>query len=211
MNSGILTCINKHCNKKPYDFDLCDEHYDLYLDWQNEEWCWDVLTDVDVTTQVIYTKHGLAQYVDYKGRAKKICAMCQEEIPVADFSLKVDKRTKIGKILSSYCKNCNSAYSRAKKFGINKFKLAQMFKTANNKCESCGKHTSNLYVDHDHSCCGDISNTNPACGKCIRGLICAGCNTLLGLMEFDSFRLEAALQYLKQHDPNNATVKLLNI
>lgn len=29
------------------------------------------------------------------------------------------------------------------------------------------------YVDHDHKCCsGDKS-----CGKCVRGILCPGCNT----------------------------------
>ncbi len=36
-----------------------------------------------------------------------------------------------------------------------------------------------LSVDHDHSCCPDKS----ACCKCIRGLLCADCNMMLGLAE----------------------------
>jgi|SRR6187402_1016806 len=51
------------------------------------------------------------------------------------------------------------------------------------KCYTCGEWTGNrgagkrkLSVDHDHSCCpGPIS-----CGRCIRGLVCSPCNTLIG-------------------------------
>jgi hypothetical protein len=36
-----------------------------------------------------------------------------------------------------------------------------------------------LHVDHDHSCCSG----NKSCGKCIRGLLCGGCNALVGMLE----------------------------
>jgi hypothetical protein len=50
------------------------------------------------------------------------------------------------------------------------------------RCAGCGKRESlrrgkrtRLSVDHDHKCCpGERS-----CGKCIRGLLCATCNTTL--------------------------------
>ena len=34
--------------------------------------------------------------------------------------------------------------------------------------------TANLEVDHDHSCC----EGGNSCGKCIRGVLCRGCNML---------------------------------
>ena len=37
-----------------------------------------------------------------------------------------------------------------------------------------------LYIDHDHACCPDHHNT---CGRCVRGLLCSGCNGFLGEME----------------------------
>jgi hypothetical protein len=37
-----------------------------------------------------------------------------------------------------------------------------------------------LHVDHDHSCCPALSTS---CGKCVRGLLCFGCNTLVGRVE----------------------------
>ena len=37
-----------------------------------------------------------------------------------------------------------------------------------------GKRTAPLVVDHDHSCCPSPAQS---CGRCVRGLICATCNT----------------------------------
>ena len=52
-----------------------------------------------------------------------------------------------------------------------------------------------LHVDHDHSCCpGDRS-----CGRCVRGLLCKRCNTMLGCADDDVARLLAAVQYLAAH------------
>lgn len=36
-----------------------------------------------------------------------------------------------------------------------------------------------LYVDHDHDCCPG----RESCGRCVRGLLCSGCNGTLGELE----------------------------
>jgi hypothetical protein len=59
-----------------------------------------------------------------------------------------------------------------------------------------------LYVDHDHVCCADHRS---ACGRCVRGLLCSGCNGWLGELELWGWRtddpdlawwLPAAVAYL---------------
>jgi hypothetical protein len=47
-------------------------------------------------------------------------------------------------------------------------------------------------VDHDHSCCPG----RKACGKCIRGLLCANCNQGLGKFKDDPKLLRNAIDYL---------------
>ena len=66
-------------------------------------------------------------------------------------------------------------------------------------CAICGatyfgdKRLKRFHVDHDHSCCPEAGRS---CGKCVRGLLCHGCNTALGNFGDDRDRLEKAIQYL---------------
>lgn len=61
------------------------------------------------------------------------------------------------------------------------------------KCQSCGVE-ERLVTDHDHSCHpGDAM-----CEKCIRGRICNGCNTSLGLLGEDVQRILALAEYAKK-------------
>jgi hypothetical protein len=48
-------------------------------------------------------------------------------------------------------------------------------------CALCPSMPENrrLHVDHNHKCCG----TRNSCGKCVRGLLCARCNMLVGFLE----------------------------
>jgi hypothetical protein len=49
---------------------------------------------------------------------------------------------------------------------------------------------SAICIDHDHACCPDEKRS---CGKCIRGLLCSGCNRALGIIES---KYEMAQAYL---------------
>ena len=60
-------------------------------------------------------------------------------------------------------------------------------------CEQEDRDGRNLAVDHDHQCCAG----NGSCGKCIRGLLCKRCNTLLGSVKDDTALLQRAITYLK--------------
>lgn len=61
-------------------------------------------------------------------------------------------------------------------------------------CAVCGS-AENLHVDHDHGCCPDGSSPR-SCGKCVRGVLCHGCNTALGLLKEDAGRIEALLRHV---------------
>lgn len=62
-------------------------------------------------------------------------------------------------------------------------------------CAICKKDTDAEFfcVDHDHSCCPG----RRSCGKCVRGLLCRPCNSMLGQAEDSPETLEEAARYLR--------------
>jgi hypothetical protein len=60
--------------------------------------------------------------------------------------------------------------------------------------KSRGREVGRFAVDHDHDCCPGRNS----CGRCIRGLLCRGCNTGIGLLGDDPDRLAAAGRYIKE-------------
>ncbi|MGW7594475.1 endonuclease domain-containing protein [Streptomyces asiaticus] len=64
-------------------------------------------------------------------------------------------------------------------------------------CAICGiefKEPGHAHIDHDHSCCPG----KRSCGKCVRGLLCGGCNNGLGRFKDDVNVLQAAIEYLRR-------------
>jgi hypothetical protein len=55
--------------------------------------------------------------------------------------------------------------------------------------------TSRFHVDHGHACCPG----KKSCGKCVRGLLCHGCNTALGNFKDSPDNLLSAVAYLRRH------------
>jgi hypothetical protein len=88
-----------------------------------------------------------------------------------------------------------------------------LYEAQGSLCYTCGPWTGNrgiskkLSVDHDHSCCP----APPICGKCIRGLICGPCNSLLGQIGDSKGHAVARLQQLINYIENPPAQKLLEI
>ena len=58
--------------------------------------------------------------------------------------------------------------------------------------------TTKLHVDHDHSCCSEPQGRT--CGTCTRGLLCAGCNKALGLIQDNPRKLQGLVEYLLSYE-----------
>lgn len=83
---------------------------------------------------------------------------------------------------------------RLKAYGLTLEEYDKLFVDQGGVCAICGsspKDGEDLCVDHDHSCCSEI---NKCCGRCVRGLVCHGCNMRLGQIE--SKLLTRSLDYL---------------
>lgn len=80
------------------------------------------------------------------------------------------------------------------KYGLEIGALEAMY--AIGQCRVCGS-SDRLHIDHDHSCCDSLnSQTGVACGSCVRGLLCIGCNTALGMVKDNPQTLRALADYL---------------
>lgn len=89
---------------------------------------------------------------------------------------------------------CTTCYGRKRTFKLSDRELESVL---SGECEIC-RSTERLTVDHDHSCCPDKS-LGVTCGKCVRGILCNNCNTILGVAKDDIESLEAMIAYLRSY------------
>ncbi len=97
----------------------------------------------------------------------------------------------------------NHSSRMQKMYNLSDGEYDALYEAQNGMCYTCGEWTGNrglsrkLSVDHDHSCC----LAPPICGKCIRGLICGPCNTMLGELGDSKghaiLRLQRLMTYLQ--------------
>jgi hypothetical protein len=85
-------------------------------------------------------------------------------------------------------------------YNITPDQYKQMLEEQQNRCKvctvelSCAQRLTMPCIDHDHRCCP----AKKSCGKCVRGIICYGCNVVLGFSKDNIVILENAIQYLKE-------------
>lgn len=123
----------------------------------------------------------------------KQCANCREWQPVDQYATS----TKNADGLDSRCRRCWRAAFLLSLYGITIEQYEALLAAQGGVCAICGGVSTDgksLHVDHDHNCC----NTRPACGACVRGLLCDLCNRAIGSMQDDPARLRAAAAYLEQ-------------
>lgn len=98
--------------------------------------------------------------------------------------------------------NCRG-YCRFHYHILRNFKIApetweQMYSDQEGLCAICEKPTSRkeMHTDHDHACCPEGGR---GCGKCVRALLCRGCNVGLGNFSDSPSALRAAAVYIEKH------------
>jgi hypothetical protein len=79
------------------------------------------------------------------------------------------------------------------RYGLTRADFDRLLRLQDDACAMCHEPFAEgqpIFIDHVHACCpGEKSS----CGKCVRGLLCFGCNTSLGHIER---RYELARAYL---------------
>lgn len=119
---------------------------------------------------------GPVKTVMRKGRPKCITAR------------RIERRSPGCRPKTDFRKNANE------KHGVSDEQFAEMVERQNNCCKICrNPFIETPHIDHDHSCCPGISS----CGKCVRGLLCRGCNIGIGFLKDDPAIVRGALEYLE--------------
>ncbi len=99
--------------------------------------------------------------------------------------------------LFAVCKPCTRGQRLLYRYGITPERYEEMKTEQDGRCRICGVHEDDLdkplFIDHDHTHCGGEFG----CPVCVRGLLCSGCNWLLGSVNDSVERLEAAAGYLR--------------
>jgi hypothetical protein len=150
----------------------------------------------------------------------KRCGHCRQEKPVEGFS--ANPRSPSG--INSWCRECRAEAARVRKkrdpdwyrryyakpenrqrkldsdrlwrYGISNTRIDEMLTEQGHACAACGERIdrTTLHTDHDRNCCPG----RRSCGKCIRGLLCGGCNVGIAMMADSPERLRSAASYLER-------------
>lgn len=118
----------------------------------------------------------------------QLCTQCEYWLPFNNFTNRKDDRKNERYSVCKRCKTYNRYNMTARDYDI-------MLKKQNYKCLCCSKkHSkSKLHVYHNHSCCPG----HKSCGKCIRGLLCNGCNAAIGHLKEDVKIAKKVVSYLE--------------
>lgn len=110
----------------------------------------------------------------------KLCGACGQVLPVASFGKKHNYTTEM-------CRSCRNVSERSRAYGISVDEVRALLARP---CDVCGDEMTSLkahHIDHCHTT-----------GK-VRGVLCNGCNTALGLAREDVNVLRALISYIERN------------
>lgn len=155
----------------------------------------------------IYCEMHRRRFRDYgTATPTKICFECKKEFIWIDKSFSF---TKGAAAKSVVCRECVIFFNEywdflprnrqgVRNHGISIQDYVTLLIQQDFKCALCEKdpqHYNRLSIDHDHSCCSGAHG----CKSCVRGLVCLGCNALLGHLETKANLIS---QYEKEYKYN---------
>lgn len=139
-----------------------------------------------LTNRKLLRDYGISYEIQRAEReaGNKWCTFHKRYEPVVNFHQRC-KECKDGK--REIQRGQYQKHGRDRKYNVPKDWRPKMLKFQGGHCALCPavsgdsrKGGSRLFIDHDHSCC---STPDRSCGKCVRGLLCNGCNAKIGYLE----------------------------
>lgn len=88
---------------------------------------------------------------------------------------------------------CKSHANWASKYPFSSLQAIQILNSGYS-CDICDVPVGrfDINVDHDHNCC----SSQATCGRCVRGLLCRGCNRAIGSFSENPQTIAVAYRYL---------------
>ncbi|WP_213008818.1 endonuclease domain-containing protein [Paractinoplanes toevensis] len=127
---------------------------------------------------------------------EKQCTRCGYWLPLTDFYVRKDgSKVVLGR---SHCNRCNIL----RRMGMTAKDYDERLTQQGGGCAICSKVENGskgriwLAVDHDHGCCSGSGS----CGSCVRGLVCDGCNVMLGRAMDRADILRKGAEYLEAYE-----------
>ena len=126
----------------------------------------------------------------------RFCYICKEWKSPESFG----KRSSQPDGLDPGCKKCRNARARKMRHGLDPQDIAGMIEEQGGCaiCQTEEPGRNGWQVDHDHACCAVGPSGGKTCGKCLRGILCSGCNTMLGMSKDNPSTLRRGASYLER-------------
>jgi hypothetical protein len=176
-------CTVPNCDSLDWAKGYCQGHYNQWRTWGPP---WGKIIG-------FWKPRGTSKIRDALGR--KQCKNC----------LRWRDEDKFGKAASTYdklhpiCRQCTHYLTHYK---LTFWEVQEMLASQDYMCAgNCGKELDEgirFAIDHDHKCCPGAT----CCGKCVRAILCTGCNTAVGHIESNPFLIAYVVSHNKRiHKP----------
>lgn len=157
-------------------FDGCERRYDSngYCSGHRDQW----KKGKELTPLRLVRKVGDAEKEFASGvRTCSPNSGCGRTLPLSDFH---KGTTSVG--LHSLCRDCARESGLKYKYGLSAAAWESLFDSQGRCCAVCRTSDAGRKgwaTDHDHGCCPGQAT----CGRCIRSIVCNGCNFIVGCIE----------------------------
>lgn len=206
MSLVLQICKHLGCGKPfdaDYNFAYCPEHRGKY--WRQKRYKATPKGRVQV-------KCSTEKRAARNRQRTKVCGDCGEDIKTRSPHCGVCRKERNSIRTQQWYKEHPTARAeaRARIYGLTYEGYCKLLEKQGHRCAICRVdfpgRKGTWPIDHDGACCSInyCRLKSPACGKCVRGLLCYNCNCAIGYFRHDIDRMRAAIRYLEAYKERRA-------